>query len=145
MQWISFIEGDRLVVYELLTDVLFSSAICLVLQTSQHTLPRVEHFVKHSMFMGCVPFSNSRILSANFCVRNVRTILNQCGANRILSVNFCVRGVRTILQQCVANCILSVNLCLRRTYHLATVWGNRTLSVYFCERDVRMRFSNSMA
>ena len=48
MQWIRFIEGDQgdcLVVDELLADVLFSSAIYLVLQISQHTFSRVAHFV----------------------------------------------------------------------------------------------------
>ena len=47
MQWIRFIEGDqgdRLAVDELITDILFSSAVYLVFQTSKHTLPRVKHF-----------------------------------------------------------------------------------------------------
>jgi len=97
MQWIRFIEddqGDCLVVDELLADILFSSAIYLVFQTLQHTLPRVEHFIKLCV-CGVCPFSNSHILSVNFCVCDVHTIQQQCGANRILSVYFCERDVCT--------------------------------------------------
>jgi len=72
--------------------------------------------------------SNSRIFSVNFCVSDVRTILQQCGANRILSVNFRVRDVRTIQQQCGANRILSVYFCERDVHtHSATVWGKSFL------------------
>jgi len=89
MQWIRFIEGDQgdcLVVDELLADVLFSSAIYLVpLQISQHTFSRVAHFVKLRVRGACTiqqqPYSFSK-----FFVRDVRTILQQCGANHILSV-----------------------------------------------------------
>ena len=85
----------------------FSSAVYLAFQTSQHTLPRVEHFVK---LRACIiqqqPYSFSK------CVRNVRTIQQQCGANHILSVNFHVCDIRTIQQQCGANRILSVYFCV---------------------------------
>ena len=73
MQRIRFIEGDQ-VVYELLADVLFSSAVYLVFQTSPHTFPRVNSHVKHFVKPGYVPFSNSHILSVNFCVHKVRTM-----------------------------------------------------------------------
>ena len=87
----------------------FSSAVYLVFQTSQHTLPRVKHFVK-------------------LRVSDVRTIQQQCGANCILSVNFCASNVHTILQQGGANRILSIYFCERDVHmHSATVWGKSFL------------------
>ena len=102
MQWIRFIEGDqgdRLVVDKLLADVLFSSAVYLVFQTSQHTLPRVKHFVKLRVSdvrtilnsVGQTVFFQYTFANG-MCVR----IQQQCGVNRFCSVNFCELDARTI-------------------------------------------------
>jgi len=72
MQLIRFIEGDqgdRLVVDELLADVLFSSAIYLVLQTSQHTSPCVEHFVKLRVCGVCTTQQQLYSFSKLLCLR----------------------------------------------------------------------------
>ena len=151
MQWIRFIAGDRLVVDELLADVLFSSAVYLVFQTSQHTLPRVKHFIKLRVRGVCTiqqqPYSFSKLL----CLR-------------------CTYHSTTVWEKPYS---FSKLLCLQRMYHSTTVWGkpysfsklsyvpfsnsvgqtvffqytfvrtiqqrcgvNCILSVYFCKRDV---------
>ena len=101
MQWIRFIEGDRLNCLQMFF-FLFCS-LYLVFQTSQHTLPCVEHshFIK-LRFVVYLPFS---ILSVNVCVCDICT---KCGANCILSVNFCVCDVGTIQQQCGVNQFVSL-------------------------------------
>jgi len=131
MQWIRFIiEGDRLVVDELFADVFFSSAVYLAFQTSQHTLPRVEHFVK-------------------LCVHGVCTIQQQPYS---FSKFLCSRRTYHSATVWGKRYSFSKLLCSRCTYHSTTVWGKpysltyipfsnsvgQTVffSVYFCERDV---------
>ena len=156
MQWIRFIksdQGDRLVVDELLADVLCNlscvSDITAHIATSRalnktswslgmyHSATAVFFLCAHDIRTIQQQCGANHILSVNFCVRDVRIILQQCGANHILSVYFCVCDIHTILQQCGANRIFSVNFCVRDVLTIQQQCGaNCILSVYFCEQDV---------
>ena len=90
MQWIRFIEddqSDRLVVDELLADVLFCSAIYLCVSDIAAHIATCRALCKTSCLWGSTIQQQPYSL-VDFCVCDVRTIQQQCGANHILSVKF---------------------------------------------------------
>jgi len=117
-----FIEGDQgdcLVVDEFLADILCN----LVFQTLQHTLPRVEHFIKLRVRGVCTiqqqPYSFSKLLCLQ-CTYHSATVWGEpYSFSKLLCLGRTYHST-TVLGKPYS---FSKLLCSRHTYHSKTVWG----------------------